>query len=577
MTKNRTHTIPLILLTLLIFYPSSSAQTHSPVRPFVPPLDVPLRLTSNYGEIREGHFHSGIDILADPGMKVHAVREGYISRISVNPGGYGKALYIAHPDGYTSVYAHLSFFLPEVEKYVKDQQYRKRRYTVDLFPSPDRFPVTQGQFIALTGNTGYSFGPHLHFEIRYTRGDIPLNVLTLGFPVSDNRKPRITCLGIYAMDPQSWVADSGTKRIIPLKNNSGEPITIPEPFHVWGDIGFGIETYDYLDGRENICSPLLVSLKVDDVTVSSFRLDRIPFEKSSYVNSHIDYAEMITSGRKIQKLYLDPNNKLGIYSGVIHHGICQFTDTLEHPVIIRVEDAAGNQSFLSFTVVGERPSAARKMVPDSSLVAVFQYDSLNVFETEDLKVVVPADVLFTPVEFTYRAEKAADTLFSALHHIHDEGTPLRRSYIISVRPIHLPPELNSKAILVKIGRDNKITSLGGDFENGYITARAGSFGTYAVAVDTVPPEIRPVSFVNHGRFTENKPVSFQITDALSGIGSYNGFIDGKWALFEYDLKNNLLFYRPDASRISSNREHTLELVITDNCNNLRKFKGVFTF
>jgi hypothetical protein len=316
---------------------------------------------------------------------------------------------------------------------------------------------------------------------------------------------------------------------------------------------------------------------VDDRPVISFTLDHIPFEKTSYVDSHIDYAEKMTSGRKIQKLFLDPNNQLDIYSGVLNRGICRFTDSLEHPVVIEVEDAAGNQSFLQFRVISEYNDKAQKTEPDSDRVATFYYDSLNVFETEDLKVVVPAYALFTPVEFRYKTEKAPDTLFSDLHHIHDECTPLRGSYIISVRPDHLPPELSSRAVLVQIGKDKKITSLGGNFEKGSITARAGSFGTFAVAIDTVPPEIRPVSFMQKGRFTENQAISFEITDDLSGIASYNGFIDGKWALFEYDLKNDLLFYTPDASRLSQNKEHTLELVIVDNRSNLRKFKGLFTF
>lgn len=577
MITGHPNSVGSIFFTLMVVGLPSFSQPSSPARPFTPPMDLPLRLTSNYGEIRDAHFHSGIDILADPGTKVYAVREGHISRIAVTLRGYGKALYVTHPDGYTSVYGHLSSFLPEIDKYVKDQQYRRRKYAIDLYPAAGRFPVRQGQFIALTGNTGYSFGPHLHFEMRDSNGDIPLNVLTLGFPVTDSRKPRITCLGIYPLDPQSRVADSAVKVIIPLKSSNGDPIILSDPVRVRGNIGFGIETYDYLDGRENICSPLMVSLQVDDKPVSSFTLDRIAFEKTSQVNSHIDYAEKILSGRKIQKLFLDPNNTLDIYSGVVNRGICHFTDSLLHPVVIRVEDAAGNQSFVDFNVLSEPGDVPPVIVQDSNRMATFYYDSLNVFETGELKVVVPPNALFTSIEFTYKAEKAADTLFSALHKIQDEETPLRSSYIISVRPEHLPPELSSKALLVQISRDNKISSLGGDFDKGYITARAGSFGTFAVAVDTVPPEIVPVSFVNKGRFTEDKSVSFQIRDALSGISSFNGFIDGKWALFEYDLKNNLLFYRPDASMLSQNQEHTLELVIVDNRNNLRKFNGVFFF
>ena len=555
-----------------------SAQQSDYWKSFTSPIDIPLFLTSNYGEIRAAHFHAGIDILVDPGYKVYAVKEGYISRISVTLNGYGKALYIAHPDGHTSVYAHLSAFRPDIEKYVRDQQYQKRKYVINLYPEAGKFPVQQSQYIGLTGTTGYSLGAHLHFEIRDSHGEIPLNVLKFGFPVADSRRPRIFCLGIYPLTPRSHVADSASKIIIPLKQMNGNRIDISEPIPVWGDIGFGIETYDFLDGRENQCSPLSVSLLVDERLVNSFELDRIPFNKTSYVNSHIDYAEKISNGRKIQKLYLDPNNKLDIYSGTVNRGICEFTDSSEHQVSISVIDVAGNQTSLHFSVISTfRDNPVITEADSTPIVSSFYYDSLNVYETPDCKIVLPADGLFTHIPFRYKTEDASDTLYSALHCVHNEGTPVHGSYILSVKPVNLPLALTSKAVLVMIGRDNKITSQGGTYAKGFVTARVGSFGRFAIAVDTLPPEIRPVTFVSKKTYTENQVISFQIRDHLSGISTYNGYIDGKWALFEYDAKNDLLFYRPDASRLSRNQEHTLELVISDQKDNIRKFKGRFYF
>jgi len=576
MKSDFTHFTGWICLFLALSSLPSSGQQAGKVKAFSPPIDIPILLTSNYGEIRSAHFHAGVDMLVDPDNKVYAVKEGYISRISVTLNGYGKALYIAHPEGYTSVYGHLNAFSPEVEKYVKDQQYQKRRYVVDLYPEAGKFPVQQGQHIALSGNTGYSFGAHLHFEIRDSRGEIPLNVLKFGFPVADNRRPRINCLGIYPLSSQARVADSASRIIIPLKNNS-ERIVIAEPIRVWGKIGFGIETYDYLDGRENACSPLSVSLMVDDKSVSSFELDRIPFHKSSYVNSHIDYAEKVNSGRKIQKLWLDPNNKLGIYSSVVNRGICEFTDSLVHQVVIKVKDVAGNQTTLHFMVVGYFHDDTLRVKPDLKRVAAFYYDSLNVYETHDVRIAIPRDALFTNIDFQYKTEKAADTLFSDLHCIHDEGTPVRGSYIISVKPVNMPLSLTSKAMLVMIDRQNKISGQGGTYAKGFVTTRTGTFGRFAVAVDSIPPEIRPVSFVSKNRYAQNQVISFQISDNLSGISTYNGYIDGNWALFEYDAKNDLLFYRLDASRLAQNQEHSLELVITDKKDNIRKFKGRFYY
>ncbi|MBN2273822.1 MAG: M23 family metallopeptidase [Bacteroidales bacterium] len=566
-----------ILCCLIISKLYVSAQPPNERNTFVPPVDVPLYLTSNYGEIREAHFHSGIDFLAETGSKVYAIKEGYVSRIAVTLNGYGKAVYIAHPNGYTSVYGHLSEFMPEIEKYVKDQQYQRRKYVINLYPEADKFPVLQGQIIAFSGNTGYSFGPHLHFEIRDSRGAIPLNVLTFDFPVADSRTPRITCLGIYPINPHAQVDGTPNKVIIPLKNNNGNKYSIPGPVKVWGDIGFGIETYDYLDGRENMCSPFSVSLVVDDKLKNSFELDRISFGKSSYVNSHIDYAEKVSNGRKIQKLFVDPNNKLDIYKGMINNGICTFTDSLEHKVSVQVKDVAGNQASLDFHVI----SSFDEKIPSDAVhphyADSFYYNTVNVYETEQVKIALPNGALFTHIDFRYKAEKAADTLFSALHHVHEESTPVHGTYMISIKPVNLPQALSSKAIIVMIDNKDKISSTGGHYKNGYVTSRAGSFGRFAIFVDTMPPEINPVSFVSKKKYTTHQIISFRIKDDLSGIGTYNGFIDGKWALFEFDAKNDLLFYRPDASRLQQNKEHTLELIITDRKDNIRKFKGRFYF
>ncbi|MBN1413829.1 MAG: M23 family metallopeptidase [Bacteroidales bacterium] len=577
MIRHLIHTLRWFPCCISLCCLQSFAQQSLSSGSFAPPVDGPLLLTSNYGEIRVTHFHSGIDILSESGNRVYSIDEGYISRIGITLNGYGKALYITHPNGYTSVYGHLNAFMPEIEKYVTDQQYHKRKYVVNLYPAKEKFPVRKGQFIALSGNTGYSFGPHLHFEIRDNRGQIPLNVLKFNLPIADNRRPRINCLGVYPLDPESQVADSCVKAILPLKSNAGEKILLPTPIQVWGNIGFGVETYDFLDGRENTCSPLSVSLLVDDYPVFSYELDRISFGKTSYVDSHIDFAEMIQTGRKIQKLYLDPNNKLDIYTLSFNRGICNFTDSLEHHITIQVEDAAGNRTSLHFSVKSEYRNIPKIIIEDSTCVGTFYYDSLNVYETKDVRIVIPNDALYDHIGFRYKMEKAPDTLFSCLHWIHDERTPVHGSYMVSIKPVNLPDAMTSKAIVVMIDKNNRLISQGGDYAKGLVTSRIGSFGRFAVAVDSIPPEIRPASFISKGKYTPNQAISFQITDNLSGIYSYNGFIDGNWALFEYDAKNSLLFYKPDPSRLAQNKEHILELIVTDNKNNVRKFKGHFYF
>jgi len=570
----------LIFFLLLFFVDHLAAQESVRSGIFVSPLDISLILSGNYGEIRSTHFHTGLDFKTEQveGKSVYAADSGYISRISIQTGAYGKALYIKHRSGYTTVYGHLREFIPEIEEYVKRQQYRKHKHIIELYPDPEKFPVRRGQLIAYSGNTGRSSGPHLHFEIRNHSGEIPLNPLKFGFPVADNRPPRIYCMAIYPMDTHAQVDSTTGKKIILINKGGENKITLQRPVQVWGNIGFGIETYDFLNGASNECRPLAVSLKIDHTLRFAYELDKIPFSHGSYVNSHIDYAEKMTSGRKIQKLFLDPNNKLNIYSKVLNQGICNFSDSLKHNVSIVVKDAADNQTSLSFIVKSVKYNVSQSPEStDSSVVATFYYDSLNVFENENIKIVVPKDALFDNIAFSYKTEKSNDSLVSDIHVIHNELTPLNKSYILSVKPFALPHQLLTKALIVQVEKNNKLTAQGGSYAKGFITTTVNKFGRFAVAIDTVPPEINPVTFVSKRKYAENQIISFQVRDNLAGISTYNGYIDGKWALFEYEPKSDLIFYKTDAARLTHDKLHQLELIITDNKNNMSKFSGYFYY
>ncbi len=575
----RAYSLLTSMVLLFVFYPSAAQKSVRPVN-FTNPLDIALILSGNYGEIRSTHFHTGLDFKTEQveGKSVYAADSGYISRISILTGAYGKALYIKHPSGYTTVYGHLREFIPQVEEYVKSQQYHKHKHTIELYPAPDKFPVKYAQLIAYSGNTGRSSGPHLHFEIRDRSGEIPLNPLKFGFPVADNQPPRIYCLAIYPLESNSQIDSSTEKKIIPFGKSAGNRIMLQKPIRVWGNIGLGIETYDFLNGASNECSPYSVYLKIDDTLRFAFELDKIPFGQASYVNSHIDYAEKITSGRKIQKLFLDPNNKLSIYSTALNRGIYNFSDSAIHHINITVKDAANNQTSLDFTMKSIRYDLPdRQLYTDSSVVETFYFDSLNVFETENIRVVVPKDALFENISFDYRVEKASDSIASDIHVVHNEYTPLNKPYILSVKPLNLPHHLLQKALIVLIDKDNVFTPQGGNYAKGFVTTTVNKFGRFAIAIDSISPEIKPVNFVNKKKYTENQVISFQVKDDLSGINTYNGYIDGKWALFEYEPKNNLIFYKTDASRLAKNQLHHLELVITDNKNNISKFSGSFYF
>jgi hypothetical protein len=565
------------IITSLISQLIAQSPDSKPV--FGSPLDIPLYLSSNYGEYRSGHFHAGLDFktLQVENKNVYSIDSGYVYRIVVLAASYGNAIYIRHPSGHISLYGHLNRFDAQVEKYVKEEQYKKKSFTVDLYPEPGKFKYKKGQYIGLSGNTGMSFGAHLHFEIRDRSGAIPLNPLEYGFDVKDGRRPEIRWLMIYPLDTGSFV--NGNRSKVPLKTiHSGRQNNIvPDTVNVWGNIGIGIETYDYLDNSSNECGPSSIEVSVDDRLVFVCRLDSIAFNSGSYIYSYFDYDELLRTRRKIQKLFIDPNNKLSVYKLAINRGIMNLNDSKEHPVKILVKDTYGNESVLDFTLQSREIVSALPVQPDSFVVSKFYYDSLNVFENQNIRIAVPKDALFDHIDFKYKEEKNDSFPYSMVHKIHHRFAPLLRSYVLSIKPQNLTDLLQEKALIASRAANGSWISQGGEYANGYVTTSVKTFGDFIVTVDSVPPEIKPVNFTGRGRYAAGHTISFNISDTLSGIRKYMGLIDKTWALFEYDLKNNLLTYKIDREKLVSGKLHDLEIIVTDNKGNVGKFRSNFYY
>jgi hypothetical protein len=543
------------------------------------PIDIPMLLSGNYGEIRTARFHTGIDIKTDQveGKNILAARDGYVYRIVVGSGGYGKAVYLKHADGQVTVYAHMQQFAPVIGEFVKKEQYRRKSFEVDLNPTPEQFVFQQGEFLGFSGNTGNSESPHLHFEIR-DAASVPLNALDYGLDIKDETRPRINWLAVYPLDLQSTVNGVPEKLMIPVSNSEGNPYLKTNNLQVSGHIGLGIETYDYLDNSANKCSPYTISMTLDKRPVFFCRIDSIPFSMSAYVNSHIDYEEKARTGKNIQKMFVDPNNKLGIYKLAVNRGILTLKDTLKHTVEIRVTDTYGNESALSFTLQGSikaLPPVFRK--DDPTLVGRFRYDTLNLFEDQDIRIVIPRDALFDHLDFHYVKMKNDSCPWSLLHQVQNEYTPLAKPYILSIRGSNLPSRLQAKAVIASRGKNGDWVSQGGTYKNGFVTASIKSFGKFFIAVDTLNPLITPVAFKAGDRYTSGQVLSFTIADSQSGIRKYNGYVDNRWTLFEYDAKNDLLIYTLDESRLDKNKTHDITIIVTDNKDNTTVYNADFFY
>src|SRR6056297_590248 len=349
MRKNIIFTLTFLINNFLF----AQTNVNFPEDLFIPPVKIPIYLSGTFGELRSNHFHAGIDIKTggETGKKIYTIQDGYVSRIHISTSGYGKSLYITHPNGYISVYGHLSRYNNKIEKYIKEYQYDNQTHTLKIFPDKSLFPVKKGDIIAYSGNSGYSFGPHLHFEIRKSKDHTPLNALLFNFDVKDNIKPKILGIAVYPANPNSYINGKNTKKIIDTKGIRGDyQLKNDDTLRVSGDIGFGIETYDYLNESNNKCGVYSIELKINNSRIYYHEIQEIPFHKMRFINTHIDYETKIKDGRKFQKSFISPNNDLSIYKNVVNNGIIHFSENRVYNIQYIVKDSYQNTSKLDFIV-----------------------------------------------------------------------------------------------------------------------------------------------------------------------------------------------------------------------------------
>jgi len=546
---------------------------------FDPPVKIPMYLSGNFGEIRPDHPHSGIDIKTQgvTGHKVYAAADGYISRIKVQSGGYGYSLYIDHPGGYTTQYGHLERYRADIEEYVKKVQYAQQSFTVDIYPPAEQFRISRGDFIALSGNSGSSAGPHLHFEIRTSADQVPTNVLQYAFPIQDDIAPRFFNLLVYPVGEDSQVLGSRKKLILPVIQNSGSyHLKDDRTIGVNGDVGFGTEVFDYLNGSSNRCGVYLLDMQLDGRILFSLKMDRFTFAESRYINAHADYGEIVDQNMKAHRLFRLPNDRFSVYEQLQNNGIIHLEDTLLHTVSIHATDVAGNSSGLEFRI---RKAALRPMVAgmNEAEQQIMKWDEANRFSRENISLSIPAKSLYEDIVFTFSTLPATKGLYSEWFSVHSEETPLHTAYTLKIIPADLPRDLYAKALIVTRDKNARLSAVGGEADGDFISVRSLKFGEFSIAVDTLAPVITPVNISKGKDMRSVSAIKFTATDELSGIRNYRCYIDSKWVLMAYDAKNNLLSYSFDEQRLEKNRTHELELYVTDNKGNTSLFHTFFTW
>lgn len=570
----------LLPLLLLYFSPAVAQPDASALEYFSPPLDIPLYLSGNFAELRRNHFHSGIDIKTQgvEGKNVLAAAEGYVSRIRISPYGYGKAVYIDHPNGYTTVYAHLQRLSPRLEEVAQAAQREEESFEIDLQIPAQAIPVARGERIAFSGNTGGSGGPHLHFEIRITDSELPLNPLLFKFPVEDNIKPTIRGLRVYPMNDSSYVINrqedrsyvvSGSYGNYTLKNN--------EVVRVHGDIAFGVHTFDLLNGYPNKCGIYSIELFKDEELVFESRLDSLNFSTFRQINTYKDFKLFHERGWHYHRSYVSPHNQLQVYRVVKNNGVVRFTEGQTYQMRYEIRDSYGNLSVLKFEVKGV---AAPEQIPaevKAESDAVFRHDADNIFVDDNIVVIMPPNRLYEDLEFVY--DQSADTLWACLtpvHHIHDEFVPVDKPFSLRIRVNNLPEELEDKIVITRVTGKNYHSARGGRYKDGWITTRVKEFGNYTVRVDTTPPTIRPINISNGKSMKGARSMDFKISDNLAGIKHFEGRIDGQWILMEFDAKNARLVHEIKPGKIPPGKRKFV-LRVTDERNNVAEYTADLIF
>ncbi len=566
-------------LFLLITTVSVSGQNEYPKNYFRSPVDFRILLSGTFAELRADHFHSGIDIKTGgaQGKKIYAVADGYISRIKISPSGYGKTLYLTHPNGYVSVYGHLKEFIPELNDFIRNEQYKRKSFPVDVAVEPNKFIFKKGEVIAVSGNTGSSAGPHLHFEIRDEKTQYPINPLLFGIDVKDWIRPKILSLKVYAVDKNSVIngmCDTSTYQLAGwgpeyrIKNN--------DTIFVSGNVAFGLKTYDLLNDASNKNGPFSIELFVDSLLCFSSRAERFSFNETRYINAFIDYGEYMKSKSRYVQTFIAPNNHLSIYGEVINNGIVKFNENKLHLLQFIVQDFKRNKSVLTFYVKSTSipPGINASEKENASNRVLFNYDKPNHFESDGLIIKIPEGALYQDLLFEYDVSDKMNSTVSKTHHIHNKFTPVHRYFTVFIKPDSLPEKFFQKAYIVRYDGKKDI-ACGGEIVNDYITTRVNSFGDYCIRIDTIPPEIKPVNFKNGMSLSSSNQIKFTINDEGSGIKSYTGMLNDQWVLMEFDSKNRLLFYRFD--EMLKKGPQTFKLEVVDNKNNISTFETDFRY
>lgn len=534
-----------------------------PQEVFGNPLGLDWKLSGTFGEPRGNHFHAGTDIKTNGavGYKLYAVQDGYVARIKVSPYGYGNALYIAHPNGYTSVYGHMSSFNSLIDSIVRHHQYASESFEQDIYLDADKVKVKKGDVIGLSGNSGGSAGPHLHFELRKSDVQHPINPLLFGYEVLDNKPPNISGIKVVSIPDGKSYYDVEGSRLELLKGENKyylkDTLLVDQ-----GKIAIGVHSYDQQSLTTNKNGVFRVEMFVNDENTFKWTMDKTSFDQSRYVNAFRDFCE-IKSQRTIYNCFRLPGNYLDVYEHLVNDGFIQLRPNEVAKVNIKVYDYHQNKSEVELYIKLNDQLIEPK--PDSTTTFI-AYNKNQNLKRDGFAAYFPQGTFYDDVNMFYEEQlNNSSIIYSNIHQLHNQFVPLHKSAVIQVTPIGLPQKYKDKVVLVHKDLKRVEQALTTFWKDDMVTARCKEVGWFYVKIDSLPPAINVLNYTTGTKTFRGDQIRLKISDNLSGIADYNGYIDGQWVVFEYDAKRNALTYNFD--EFCPKGEHKLKVIVTDDVGN----------
>ena len=520
------------IFTLSIFFIQNiQAQVFTkknyPQNYFAWPVEAEVGIVANFGELRPNHYHMGLDCRTDhhENVSVLASADGYVAKVKIEPFGFGRCIYINHPNGLTTVYAHLNKFEEALENYVTDQQYNLKSWNVFLDIPANLFPVKQGDFIAYSGNTGGSQGPHTHFEIRDTKTDKCLNDLMFDLPIPDEVDPEIYRLAVYDRTISTY---DQSPKYYSIKKVNGEYQVVGGKITASSNrVSFALGMQDKTTGSSNPNGVYAAAVLDDEKPISRFELDGISYAETRYFNAHVDYRLKANGGPWVQHLSPLPGYLNKIYTTDNNNGVIILDDTIIHPIKIIVADANGNLSFLKFSLAPPVNFVKRTYFKSP---LKFSPNYINIFENEKIRFHMPENALYDTIVFQYKEIPSADG--NTIHQLHNTSIPVHSMYPISIKEKFATDDTSK--IVMKRSAGGKNGYAKANYKNGWYTASFRDFGSFQLMVDKEPPVITPIGFRNGMNAANASRIIFRVRDNTSEISKFEVLLDGKWLRFTND-------------------------------------------